>query len=173
MASVVLVRFAKGLVGFGILCLLLLPLPASADDVIPVSVNGSVSVCQYSSTFPYIGCTTGPLAGSFTFDVSTNSVVGPWSIDWVGVEEFSSVGDGPAVMLGGGTDLANDEINFAGILFFDLGLFQFPCDIPSGTGYCQYQGSLIPGPTPEPSALLLLATGLVGLGFFTRRFPLM
>ena len=85
MASAVLLRFTKCLVGLGILCLLLWLRPAYADDVIPVIVSGSASVCQFSSTPPDTSCASGGLTGSFTFDVSTNSVVGSWSIDWVGV----------------------------------------------------------------------------------------
>jgi hypothetical protein len=63
---------------------------------IPVDVTGGAEACIYNYPGPplYI-CDAGSLTGTLTYDSLTNSIVGPWSINWSYLEVFSGVGGIP------------------------------------------------------------------------------
>jgi hypothetical protein len=144
-----------------------------AGSITQVLVTGGAEACvyNYGGPGPLYLCVAGGIKGSFNFDTLTNSIVGPYSIDWSWLEGFG--GDGSNSGIGSasisGSDLANDTFNFNGLVFSDLGLANFPCPIDNGGDFCRANAELIPVATVEPSSILLFGTSIFGLMPFRRK----
>jgi hypothetical protein len=138
----------------------------AGSKLIPVYVTGGAEACVYNFPGPprYI-CAAGSLNGTLTFDSLTNSIVGPWSIDWDSLERFSGDGSIPI----SGSALASDTFYLDGLVFSDLGLAEFPCPVGNGGDFCRSHGELIPVATVEPSSIVLFGTSVLGLVPFRRK----
>lgn len=174
-----------------VLCTCFAPHPAAADQIYSVSFTGT-GTCATGT------CTGSAVTGTYLWDVTTNSPAssGAWSFD-TPIGDFSGVGGDPAEPSGdvvgdqsgfnlldfiAGNNTAGIQLGFSGNASFDGALagtdglgnilslaVNLPdasniFDITSGTA----TGTLVTT-TPEPSALLLLGLGLVGLFIIRRR----
>jgi hypothetical protein len=139
-----------------------------ADKIISVLVEGEASACHDNFPDPPECGVPFPFNGSFMFDKTTNSEVGTWSVFWTLGETYS--GDASTVSVSG-SNLAHDEIHLGNDFWFkDLQLIPENLDCPIVHGFCAtLSGSLIPEKTPEPSSIILLGAGLLGLVPFRRK----
>lgn len=174
--------------------LLALPTQATADTIENLTFTGTAT-CTDSFCTSY---GSGSISGTWSLDLTTNTIVGPWSFSTpFGVLSSTTAGASANTIssspAGGGVPVDGSffELN-AGTLFDWVGL-SFPTTdpqqlgavsttglslacVPFGTGFCYPDYlitgtsalSLSPPPTPEPASLGLLAIGLLGLLLRTR-----
>lgn len=170
--------------------LLCLPAHATADIIENLSFTGTAT-CTDSFCTSY---GSGSLTGSWSLDLTTNTIVGPWSFSTpFGVLSSTAAGASANTIssspAGGGVPVDGSFFDLnAGTVFDWVGL-SFPntdpqqlgavsttglslACVPYGTGFCypdylvKGTSALSPASTPEPASLGLLAIGLLA---FLRR----
>lgn len=159
------------------LCLFILPATASAT---PVSINFSGEAVCVAPTLDGDCGAEGNFTATFQFDPATDSIVGAFSAtssDLTSGFPFASP-DVPGSTASVQAFNGEDFFDFSGEgidleLVFSTQNLKIPVAASvqvclSNPGDCSV-GEFVSGVSPEPSSLLLLATGLLGLGPFLLR----
>jgi hypothetical protein len=179
------VRHARIKALFFLALLLIVPVFAQADDVIENLVFTGTATCTDGAC---AGFGTGPITGTYSFDVTTQTIVGPWSFSTpFGVLASTQAGARAAIDYEGPPYVPEVEADFTvsvnppPFLEFvslrwdpsnltQLGPVAFAdaCIPVPGQNVCYpdyiITGSNVlapPSPAPEPSALALLFAGLL------------
>ena len=165
--------------------LLIVPVFAQADDVIENLLFAGTATCTDGACASF---GTGPLTGTYSFDVTTQTIVGPWSFFTpFGVLDSNQAGASAAIGHQGPPNIPEVEADFTvsvnppPFLEFvslrwdpsnltQLGPVAFAdaCIPVPGQNVCHpdyiitgFNSLAPPNPAPEPSALALLFAGLL------------
>jgi hypothetical protein len=172
MPRLLMLRYAKSLLGFLLLFLFLVSGRAFADPSDVVAINfSSFAVCNSPSPVGGECLAEGNFAVSFQFDPDNGSIIGSWTAtsDLTGGSPFAGSNDGgsASVVLSHGVDtfdffgqgidlqLAFSSANFVEPISASVQVCNTEVDCSEGT--------FIGGVTPEPSSLLLGGTGFLTL----------
>lgn len=166
------------------LLLVIGPTTAKANDIVENLVFNDTATCV-SSACAAFGFSSGPLTGSYQFDVTTQMIVGPWSFSSpLRMLSSTDVGANATVSTLGVPGDTGDSFGISTASFGEFFTLYFPgagpgaqqigpvdsasngCTPEAGGGACDPGVYAVTGATtlaPEPSSLLLLGTGLLGL----------